>query len=153
MLTGFRLFFFLNFRSDGISFGDFWPALVMGARVDAKWLAILLLPAWVAAVLTMPWKKGRPAVRWLSGLALFLAVAAGLLNTGFYAFYGTPGLFHRLRALSGRHDGDPEDDRRRLARRDVPAHGGSLLCVSLGCAAAFRPLAPGSGGRFPEDEL
>lgn len=54
VLTSFRLFFFfLHFRSGGITFGDFWPALVMGTRVDAKWLAILLLPAWVAAVLTL----------------------------------------------------------------------------------------------------
>ena len=47
IMTGFRLAFFLAYRSPEISFADELPALVLGARVDLKWVSILLFPAWL----------------------------------------------------------------------------------------------------------
>lgn len=90
VLSGIRLFFFWHFRSAEVTWPDFWPGFVMGARVDAKWLSILFLPAWIAALLSIRWPELGRLVKALSGGALAAAVIAGLVNVGFYAFYGTP---------------------------------------------------------------
>ncbi len=47
VLTGVRCAFFLTFGSGSFSWSDFAPALLMGLRLDAKWLATLTLPAWI----------------------------------------------------------------------------------------------------------
>lgn len=90
VLSGLRIFFFWHFRSPEMSLMDFWPGFAMGVRVDAKWLGILMLPAWAAAVLSIRWTRLDPVVKVLSGAALAGAVTADVVNIGFYGFYGTP---------------------------------------------------------------
>ena len=56
LLTIARIVFFFAYKNDDLGFlSDFAPAMVMGLRVDAKWLAILLLPAWICVLLSY-WK-------------------------------------------------------------------------------------------------
>lgn len=86
-----RIVFFFYYRNDDLGFwSDFAPAMVMGVRVDAKWLALMLLPAWICVILSY-WK----AFFWrlacvLAGIGLFVAALLTVVNFGFYGFYGTP---------------------------------------------------------------
>lgn len=86
-----RIVFFFYYRNDDLGFwSDFAPAMLMGLRVDAKWLALMLLPAWISVILSY-WK----GVFWrlacvLAGLGLFVAALLTVVNFGFYGFYGTP---------------------------------------------------------------
>lgn len=91
LLTIARIVFFFVYKNDDLSFvSDFMPAMVMGLRVDAKWLAIMLLPAW-ACVLLSYWKAffWRLA-RVLAGVGMFVVALLTVINFGFYGFYGTP---------------------------------------------------------------
>ena len=55
LLTIARIVFFFAYKNDDLGFlSDFAPAMVMGLRVDAKWLAILLLPAWICVLPELP---------------------------------------------------------------------------------------------------
>lgn len=84
-----RLFFFLYYRAEQSFFSE-WPALVLGARLDAKWFAILLLPAWITWLLGL-WRAAFLSVaRWLAVTALAVFILLGLINIGFYGFYVTP---------------------------------------------------------------
>ena len=59
LLTIARIVFFFAYKNDDLGFlSDFAPAMVMGLRVDAKWLAILLLPAWICVLLSYPENRG-----------------------------------------------------------------------------------------------
>ena len=91
LLTAARIVFFFVYRNDALGFlSDFSPALLMGLRADAKWLAILLLPAWICVLLSY-WKDffWRLA-RIFAGAGMFVAALLTLVNFGFYGFYGTP---------------------------------------------------------------
>lgn len=90
ILTGLRVGFFEAFRSDNILWEDALPAFWMGVRVDAKWLSIALLPAWIFTVLAYIWPAAKKIAISTALLGYGLAVTLGLVNFGFYAFYGTP---------------------------------------------------------------
>ena len=90
-----RVGFFCAYRGDSVSVGQFLPAFALGARVDAKWLALGLWPAW-AAVLLFGLFGGSAAV-WFRRAAVALAAVAAFafflldfINYFFYGFYGTP---------------------------------------------------------------
>ncbi len=89
VFSGLRLFFFEFYRADQTLSSE-WPALLLGARLDAKWFSILLLPSWLL------WLAGlwRPlflkAARYLAVIVLAVFVLLGLVNFGFYGFYVTP---------------------------------------------------------------
>ena len=62
LLTIARIVFFFAYKNDDLGFlSDFAPAMVMGLRVDAKWLAILLLPAWICVLLSYPKSRSKPS--------------------------------------------------------------------------------------------
>ncbi len=90
ILSLFRVVFFFVFRSPEITFESFLPALVMGLRIDAKWLATLFLPAWVALLCSYRWERFWSVTVVLGVLAHVIAVTFALINFGFYTFYGTP---------------------------------------------------------------
>ena len=90
ILSLFRVVFFLAFRSPDISVESFLPAFVMGLRIDAKWLATLFIPAWIALLCAYRWERCWTATIVLGVLAHFVAVTFALINFGFYTFYGTP---------------------------------------------------------------
>lgn len=91
LLTIARIVFFFAYKNDDLGFlSDFAPAMVMGLRVDAKWLAILLLPAWICVLLSY-WK----AFFWklahiLAFVGMFVTALLTVINFGFYGFYATP---------------------------------------------------------------
>ena len=134
LLTIARIVFFFAYKNDDLGFlSDFAPAMVMGLRVDAKWLAILLLPAWICVLLSY-WK----AFFWKAGAHSCLRghVCDGasdghqlrllrLLRNAHQPYH--------LRLPSGRHEGDRHHDHEGLARVHLPALSGgfhgSALCV------------------------
>lgn len=64
--------------------------MVMGLRVDAKWLAILLLPAWICVLLSY-WKAFFwKLARILAFVGMFVTALLTVINFGFYGFYATP---------------------------------------------------------------
>lgn len=89
VFSALRLFFFAFYKADQMLAAE-WPALVLGLRLDARWFAILLSPAWLL------WLAGlwRPVfftiARWFAGAALAVFVLLDLINIGFYGFYTTP---------------------------------------------------------------
>lgn len=90
VLTLIRVAYFLSFNAGAFTFADVLPALTMGVRIDAKWLATLLVPAWILWLV-----GGRFATlrRFALGFGLLgggLMVLLGLVNIEFYRFYGTP---------------------------------------------------------------
>ncbi|EJX07776.1 phosphoglycerol transferase [gut metagenome] len=62
----------------------------MGGRIDAKWLATLLIPAWITLLCSYRWERCWRMTIGLGLLAQTVAVIFALVNFGFYAFYGTP---------------------------------------------------------------
>ena len=89
VFSALRLFFFEFYRADQPLSAE-WPALLLGARLDAKWFTILLLLAWLL------WLAGlwRPVflkvAQWFAVAALAVFTLLGLVNFGFYGFYVTP---------------------------------------------------------------
>ena len=90
IMTGFRLAFFLAYRSPEISFADELPALVLGARVDLKWVSILLFPAWLFWLLGLKAAVSGKIAKAFFVLGVFLSVLLDAVNFGFYGFYRTP---------------------------------------------------------------
>ena len=89
-LTAVRCLFFEVYRSDELGLQDFLPAFLIGLRVDAKWLAIALVPAWVFIVLSL-WKDFFYRIAlFLAGIACSLLVLLDIVNFGFFGFYRTP---------------------------------------------------------------
>ena len=87
VLSLIRIFFFHHYKSPDLVWSDFYPALIMGMRVDAKWLLIFLAAAWVLLLLSY-W---RPYF-WLYTIAVgvvgqAIMVGLSLGNYGFYGFY------------------------------------------------------------------
>ena len=48
VLSLIRIFFFHHYKSPDLVWSDFYPALIMGMRVDAKWLLIFLAAVFLA---------------------------------------------------------------------------------------------------------
>lgn len=55
VLSLIRIFFFHHYKSPDLVWSDFYPALIMGMRVDAKWLLIFIAAAWVLLLLSYWW--------------------------------------------------------------------------------------------------
>lgn len=90
VLTGFRLAFFYAYRSPETGLAWLLPALVTGFKVDAKWLSILLIPAWLFTLLAF-WKSAfKPLALFAAVTALSAMVLLDLVNFGFFGFYRTP---------------------------------------------------------------
>lgn len=134
LLTIARIVFFFAYKNDDLGFlSDFAPAMVMGLRVDAKWLAILLLPAWICVLLSY-WKAFFwKLARILAFVGMFVTALLTVINFGFYGFYATPISPIIFGFSSGRHEGDRHHDHEGLARVHLPALSGgfhgSALCV------------------------
>ena len=90
VLSVVRIAFFLHYRSADLVFSDFAPALLMGLRVDAKWLAIALSPSCLLMVPAF-WKPVFwRAAQWWGAVAFGVMAVLDLVNFGFFGFYGTP---------------------------------------------------------------
>lgn len=83
LLTIARIVFFFAYKNDDLGFlSDFVPAMVMGLRVDAKWLAILLLPAWICVLLSY-WKAFFwKLARILAFVGMFVTALLTVINFG-----------------------------------------------------------------------
>lgn len=69
---------------------DFLPAVWTGIRVDAKWLGLALIPAWLALILSC-WVRPFYIISCiLAGIGYFLMILLDAGNFGFYGFYKTP---------------------------------------------------------------
>ena len=84
--------FFLYYFSAGLNITprDWLLALGVGVRVDAKWLSLALLPAFLVFIFSY-WKPfffKYSAV--LAGIGLFGMVLLDTVNFGFFSFYKTP---------------------------------------------------------------
>ena len=80
----------MEFRTGDFGWKDFLPAFWMGIRIDAKWLATLILPAWFFWLMSAKWPKAK---KWAEALGLIaggLMVLLGFVNIEFFRFYGTP---------------------------------------------------------------
>ena len=51
VLSLIRIFFFHHYKSPDLVWSDFYPALIMGMRVDAKWLLIFIAAGIIIAEL------------------------------------------------------------------------------------------------------
>lgn len=89
VFSALRLFFFEFYRADQPLSAE-WPALLLGARLDAKWFTILLLPAWLLWLAGLWRSVFLKVARWFAVAALSVFVLLGLVNFGFYGFYVTP---------------------------------------------------------------
>lgn len=143
LLTIARIVFFFAYKNDDLGFlSDFAPAMVMGLRVDAKWLAILLLPAWICVLLSY-WK----AFFWklahiLAFVGMFVTALLTVINFGFYGFYATP--------ISPIIFGFLQDDTKAIVitiMKDWPVFT-YLLCLA-GCAPCFSVAAVSAGSAGP----
>lgn len=59
ILSLIRIAFFAEFRTGDFGVKDFLPAFWMGVRIDAKWLATLILPAWICWLMSAKWPKAK----------------------------------------------------------------------------------------------
>ena len=90
ILSLIRIAFFAEFRTGDFGVKDFLPAFWMGVRIDAKWLATLILPAWICWLMSAKWPKAK---KWAEAFGLIaggLMVLLGFVNIEFFRFYGTP---------------------------------------------------------------
>lgn len=88
LLTLARVVFLTYFGSPAMS--DALLALWTGFRVDLKWSAILLLPAWLISLLTYPWPHLKRILTLVAGLTSLFLMSLAVINLGFFAFYRTP---------------------------------------------------------------
>lgn len=91
VLSLFRIFFLYYFSAGlNITGANFLPALGVGIRVDAKWLSLALLPAFLVFLFSYwkPFLFKYAAV--LAGFGLFGMVLLDAVNFGFFSFYKTP---------------------------------------------------------------
>lgn len=85
-----RAGFFVAHRSPDTSWTDFLPAVLMGIRVDAKWLALLFLPAYISLFCGYWWSVFRKLAVVFGIIGYGIAVTLGVINFGFFGFFGTP---------------------------------------------------------------
>ncbi len=90
VLTLVRLAFFFAYRSADTPFSHFVPALITGARADARWLAMALVPAWTCVLLSLRREGFWKGAVWAGGIGFAVILTLDLVNFGFYGFYGTP---------------------------------------------------------------
>lgn len=90
VLSSIRVFFFYWYKTDESFAGNFFDALVMGLRLDARWLGQGILLSWLIWILSAFLVKLRIVAKVLAVIVLALFVLADLVNFGFYGFYGTP---------------------------------------------------------------
>ena len=90
VLTLIRIAYFLSFSAGAFSFSDLLPALTMGVRIDAKWLATLLVPAWFFWLVGARFAALRSFALGFGLLGGGIMVLLGLINIEFHRFYGTP---------------------------------------------------------------
>ena len=90
VLSFIRIFFFHHYKSPDLVWGDFYPALIMGMRVDAKWLLIFIAAAWVLLLLSYWWPSFWRYTIAVGVVSQAIMVGLSLGNYGFYGFYGTP---------------------------------------------------------------
>lgn len=87
ILSLIRIAFFVEFRTGDFGVRDFLPAFWMGVRIDAKWLATLILPAWIFWLMSAKWPKAK---KWAEAFGLIaggLMVLLGFVNIEFFRFY------------------------------------------------------------------
>ena len=92
ILSLFRAFFLFYFSKgiDAVTINSVLPALWMGIRVDAKWLSLSLIPAYLI-LLPAYWKPFLYKYSTLfAGLGLICMVFLNAVNFGFFSFYKTP---------------------------------------------------------------
>lgn len=91
VLSLFRVFFFFYFSTGlNLSAPNFLPAVGIGIRVDAKWLSLALLPAFLFFLCSY-WKPFLfKYSTLLAGIGLFSMVLLDAVNFGFFSFYKTP---------------------------------------------------------------
>ena len=92
VLTLFRLYFLYYFSigSSEVTLHRILPALWVGLRIDAKWLALSLTPGFLLFLLSYrkPFLYKYSVL--FAGLGLFLIVLLDAVNFGFFSFYKTP---------------------------------------------------------------
>lgn len=92
ILSLYRFVFFIFYSSgdSNITLMDFFPAVWTGVRVDAKWLGLALIPAWLALIFSC-WVRSFYIISCiLAGIGYFLMILLDAGNFGFYGFYKTP---------------------------------------------------------------
>jgi phosphoglycerol transferase MdoB-like AlkP superfamily enzyme len=90
VLTCLRFLLIANISASGLTFTDFLPALPLGAKVDARWLAVFLLPAWIVWSVPFARKSARFFAALFAGFAMFALTVLTILNIGFFQFNGEP---------------------------------------------------------------
>ncbi|MDD7441217.1 MAG: LTA synthase family protein [Sutterellaceae bacterium] len=84
-----RLAFFFFYRNEQTLTQEL-PALLMGLRLDAKWFAIMLIPAWVLWGVSGIYGRVEKLPKLFAIVAVVLFALLDLINFGFYGFYSTP---------------------------------------------------------------
>lgn len=92
VLTVFRFVFFEYYlpSDEHVSLSEAFKAFGMGIRIDAKWLSLLLIPAWLVLVLSLFFKKLVNLALLLAVVGLSVIVVLDAINFGFYGFYKSP---------------------------------------------------------------
>lgn len=92
ILSFFRFAFWGCYLSgDGqVTVSEAFRAFWMGIRIDAKWLSLFLVPAWVVLILSIFFKKLTSFALLLAVVGLFVMVVLDSINFGFYGFYKSP---------------------------------------------------------------
>lgn len=78
LLTLARVVFLTYFGSPAMS--DALLALWTGFRVDLKWSAILLLPAWLICLFTYPWPRLKRILSLVAGLTSLFLMSLAVIN-------------------------------------------------------------------------
>ena len=89
VMSLYRAFFFIHFGTTETP-SESLPAFILGARLDIKWLAIALWPAWLLLGIGFFVRPVLKVARVLFWLGVAFTVLLDLINIGFYQFYGTP---------------------------------------------------------------
>ena len=92
ILTVFRFCFFLTYSAGNpeLSVKDFFPAVWIGVRIDAKWLALSLAPAWIFLLISYCSNWSYKVSIALAALGFFCIVLLDAVNFGFFGFYKSP---------------------------------------------------------------
>ena len=95
-LSGLRGLFLASYApEEGLVFSDVLLGLMRGVRFDAKWSAIVLLPSLAMLLAGLVFPLGKRAILYRISEILAIVGAAslfllGLVNYGFFGFYGSP---------------------------------------------------------------
>ena len=95
-LSGLRGLFLASYApEEGLVFSDVLLGLMRGVRFDAKWSAIVLLPSLATLLAGLVFPLGKRAILYRISEILAIVGAAslfllGLVNYGFFGFYGSP---------------------------------------------------------------